>query len=74
LDSAASAVQTGGARVAGAAQRAGEALASSADYVRAHDARDIMDDLMEIIRSNPAPALLAAVALGFIMGRAVYRN
>jgi ElaB/YqjD/DUF883 family membrane-anchored ribosome-binding protein len=74
LDSAASAMQTGGARVAGAAQRAGEALASGADYVRAHDARDMMDDLKEIIRSNPGPALLAAAALGFIVGRAVYRN
>lgn len=74
LDRAASAVQTGGARVGAAAQRAGEALASSADYVRAHDARDMMDDLTEIIRNNPGPALLAAVALGFIMGRAVYRN
>ena len=74
LDSAASAMQSGGARVASAAQRTGEALASGADYVRAHDARDMMDDLMEIVRNNPGPALLGAVALGFIVGRAVYRN
>ena len=74
LDSAASAMQTGGARVASAAQRGGEALASGADYVRAHDARDMVDDLMEIIRNNQGPALLGAVTLGFIIGRAVYRN
>jgi hypothetical protein len=70
LDSAASAMPTGGARVASAAQRGSEALASGADYVRAHDARD----MVEIIRNNAGPALLGAVALGFIIGRVIYRN
>ena len=74
LDSAADAVHAGGERVAGAAHRAGDALASGAEYVRDHDVRDMVDDLAEVVRKNPGPALLCAAALGFVLGRSVHRH
>jgi len=74
LDTAASAVHAGGERVASAAHRAGDALASGADYVRENEVTDMMDDLVELVRSHPGPALLCAAALGFVLGRAVYRD
>lgn len=74
LDSAASAAHAGGERVASAAHRTGDALASGAEYVREHDVADMMDDLLDLVRNNPGPALLCAAALGFVLGRAVYRS
>src|SRR5579864_5152051 len=53
LDTAASAVHTGGERLAGAAHSAGDALTSSAQYLRENDARDMVDDLMQVVRNNP---------------------
>ena len=74
LDSAADAVYSGGERMANAAHRAGDALASGAEYVRDHDVRDMIDDFAEVVRNNPGPALLCAAALGFVLGRSVYRH
>jgi ElaB/YqjD/DUF883 family membrane-anchored ribosome-binding protein len=74
LDTAAGAVHSGGARVASAAQSTAEALSSGAKYVREHDARDMMGDLMQLVRNNPGPALLGALALGFVVGRALSRD
>jgi hypothetical protein len=74
LDSAANAVHSGGARVASAAHSAADSLSSSAQYVREHDAHDMIEDLREGVRNNPGPALLGAVALGFVVGWALYRN
>lgn len=74
LDTAANAVHAGGARMASAAHSAADALASSAHYVREHEARDMLDDAMEAVKRNPGPALLGAVALGFLIGRALSRD
>ena len=69
LEGAATAVHSGGARVASAAHSAADALASGARYMREHDTGDMFDDLMEVVRNNPGPAILGAVALGFLVGR-----
>jgi ElaB/YqjD/DUF883 family membrane-anchored ribosome-binding protein len=74
LDTAASAVHTGGERVASAAHSAAGALTSGAQYVREHDARDMIDDVMQLVKNNPGPALLGAAALGFLVGRALSRG
>lgn len=74
LDSAADAIHAGGDRVASTAHRAGDALASGAKYTRANDAGDMAGDLMDLMRNNPGPTLLCAAALGFLLGRAVYRH
>jgi hypothetical protein len=69
LEGTANAVHSGGASVARAAHSAADALASGARYIRENDTRDMIDDLMEVVRNNPGPALLGAVALGFLVGR-----
>ena len=80
LDSAASAVHEradnlpGGARVAGAAHGAADALHSSADYLREHDMGQMAEDLRDVVRNNPGVALLGAAALGFLVGRAMSRD
>jgi ElaB/YqjD/DUF883 family membrane-anchored ribosome-binding protein len=74
LDGVASAVHAGGERAASAAHRAGDALASGAQYVRATEFADMADDVLDLVRNNPGPALLCAAALGFVLGRALYRN
>ena len=74
LDTAADAVHAGGDRLASAAHRAGDALASGAEYARANDAGDMVDDFMGLMRNNPGPTLVCAAALGFLLGRAVYRR
>jgi hypothetical protein len=74
LDSAANAVHSGGARVARAAHHAADSLSSGAQYVREHDARDMIENLRQVVRKNPGPAFVGAVALGFVVGRVLYRN
>jgi ElaB/YqjD/DUF883 family membrane-anchored ribosome-binding protein len=73
LESAAKSVHAGGERVASAAHSAADALTSSAHYVREHEVRDMLDDVLEVVRSNPGAALLGAAALGFLIGRAMTR-
>lgn len=74
LDSAAGAVHASGDRVASAAHRTGDALASGATYLRGNDTGDMVDDFMDLLRDHPGPALVCATALGFLLGRAVYRR
>jgi ElaB/YqjD/DUF883 family membrane-anchored ribosome-binding protein len=74
LESAANAVHSGGTRVASAAHSAADALASGARYVRDHETRDMIEDFLELVRNNPGPALLGAVALGFLVGRTLSRD
>lgn len=73
LDSAARSMHAGGERVAGAVHTAADALSSSAQYMREHELRDMLDDMLEVVRSNPGAALLGAAALGFLIGRAMTR-
>jgi hypothetical protein len=34
----------------------------------------MMEDLKQLVRNNPGPALLGALALGFVVGRVFSRN
>jgi ElaB/YqjD/DUF883 family membrane-anchored ribosome-binding protein len=73
LESAAKSVHAGGERVASAAHSAADALSSSAHYVRENEMRDMLEDMLDVVRSNPGAALLGAAALGFLIGRAISR-
>jgi ElaB/YqjD/DUF883 family membrane-anchored ribosome-binding protein len=53
-----------------AAHRTANALSSGADYIRDNSARDMMDDAIDVAKNNPGIALLGAVAIGFLVGRA----
>jgi hypothetical protein len=74
LGTAAGAIENGanegGKRARRAAQATARALSSGADYLRKNSARDMVGDAMDVVKSNPGVALLGAVALGFLVGRA----
>jgi ElaB/YqjD/DUF883 family membrane-anchored ribosome-binding protein len=60
----------GANRARRAAHRTADALSSGADYIRDTSVRDMMDDATEMVKNNPGAALLGAVAIGFLVGRA----
>jgi ElaB/YqjD/DUF883 family membrane-anchored ribosome-binding protein len=60
-----------GQPVAHLAHAAAEKMQATADYVRQHDVRDMMDDLKALVRKHPAQSLVAAVAAGFLIGLAL---
>jgi ElaB/YqjD/DUF883 family membrane-anchored ribosome-binding protein len=77
LESAASTVHekaerlaAGGETVSRLAHRTAERLQNTADYVREHDTRAMMNDVEQFVKGHPAQSLVAAAALGFLVGRA----
>jgi ElaB/YqjD/DUF883 family membrane-anchored ribosome-binding protein len=60
----------GGETVKGVAHSAAEKLESTAGYIREHDVRAMLSDVEDIVKRNPGPSLLIAVAVGFLIGRA----
>jgi ElaB/YqjD/DUF883 family membrane-anchored ribosome-binding protein len=64
----------GGDRVSGLAHSAADGLSSTADYVRRHDLDGVRADVETLVKKNPGPALLAAAAVGFLIGRAIARD
>jgi ElaB/YqjD/DUF883 family membrane-anchored ribosome-binding protein len=80
LDSAASTLRAGadhlpgGDKVSHLAQDAADTLTTTADYVRRHDVNDMVTDVERFVKKNPGPSLLAAVALGFLVGRSFSHN
>ena len=80
LDQAASAIHDkadylpGGEKVTGLAHAAADKLSSTADYVREHDVNRMMADVETLVKNNPGPSLLAAAAIGFLVGRAFSSN
>jgi uncharacterized protein YjbJ (UPF0337 family) len=61
----------GGEKVAGVAQGAADTLESSAAYIESHDAQQMAQDLLAIVKRHPAQALIFAGALGFLVARAL---
>lgn len=71
LDSTASGLRSSGDKVANAATVAAAKIESTANYMRGHDVRNMMSEMESTVRSNPGPSLLAAVAVGFLLGTAL---
>jgi ElaB/YqjD/DUF883 family membrane-anchored ribosome-binding protein len=80
LQSAASALHEkagslpGGETVAGLAHGAADRMQATADYVRDHDVQRMMADVETLVRKRPGQSLLAAAAVGFLIGRALRNN
>jgi len=74
LDAAASGLNAGADRVADLAHSTADSLKSSAKYVRRHDGGRMVDDIASLIKAHPGKALLGAVILGFVAGRAFRRD
>ncbi len=80
LQSAASALHEkagslpGGETVAGLAHGAADRMQATADYVRDHDVQHMTADVEAFVRRRPGQSLLAAAAVGFLIGRAFRNN
>ena len=64
----------GGEKVTALAHTAADKLSSTADYVRQHDVNSMMSDIERLVKNNPGPSLLAAAAIGFLVGRTFSSN
>ena len=77
LDSAASGIREnadalpGGADVSRFARRAADKIGGAAQYLRDHEVKDMMSEIESFIKDHPAQALLGAVVVGFLAGRAM---
>ena len=77
LDKAAAAIDEkadrlpGGEDVSNLAHEAAGKLKDTARYVRKRDVNGMLKDLGNGVKNHPAPALAAAAAVGFFVGRAV---
>jgi len=47
-----------------------DTLESSGRYLQEHDLKGIGDDMTNLIRRNPIPALLIGIGIGFLLARA----
>jgi hypothetical protein len=61
----------GDTRYASYAQGAANRVESAARYVRDHRAGDYVGDLEGVIRRHPGRSFLAALAVGFLLGRSM---
>jgi ElaB/YqjD/DUF883 family membrane-anchored ribosome-binding protein len=53
---------------------AADGLENTARYIRDHDFNYMASDLTSFIRQNPVPSLVAAAAVGFVVGRILARD
>lgn len=64
----------GEGRVHDLADAAAERVSATTDYFRNTDPRRMRSDVEKLVRSNPGPAMLIAVTVGFLIGRALNRH
>lgn len=80
MDSAAASLHShandlpGGQRVTEIAHGAANKISATADYVRDHDLTAMFQEVKTLVKNNPAPALIGAAALGFLLAKAFSRN
>ncbi len=60
--------------VAQHANSTADAMETAADYIRMRDLRSMTSDLTDVVRRSPGPSLIAAVAIGFLLGAAMRRR
>lgn len=65
---------SGGDKLTSMAHSAATALDSTADWVRENDSAKIINDVSSLVKRNPGPSMLAAIAVGFLIGRAFSSN
>jgi ElaB/YqjD/DUF883 family membrane-anchored ribosome-binding protein len=61
---------TGARRISDAVHSAAHGIESTADYIRAHDTKQMMADVENVVKTYPGTSLLVAAAVGFLAGRA----
>jgi ElaB/YqjD/DUF883 family membrane-anchored ribosome-binding protein len=78
LNRAASAIhdkaeKIGNSRVSGAAHKVADGIDSTATYLEENDFSDMGEDAMNVARRHPGKAILASLAVGFLLGRVLRR-
>ena len=58
-------------QLAGLADTAAEQAEQAAKFLRQHDARDVLDEVQQFARRQPAVIVGAGLALGLLVGRAI---
>ena len=58
-------------QLAGLADTAAEQAEHAAQFLRQHDARDVLDEVQDFARRQPAVVIGAGLALGLLVGRAI---
>jgi ElaB/YqjD/DUF883 family membrane-anchored ribosome-binding protein len=61
----------GGERTTQAAQTVADRVEEASSYLRQHEVSDIVSDLENYVRTHPTESLIAALAAGFLLGRAL---
>jgi hypothetical protein len=61
-------------RISGAMHGTADKLQAAADYIREMELKDMGEDLKDIVKRYPGPALAAAAVLGFIVARSLRRD
>jgi len=74
LDRTASALHQGGENVSGIAHSAADKLAGTAKYLRKHDVKGMVPDVVQAVKRNPGLALLTAGIIGFLVGHTLARG
>jgi len=60
----------GGETVSGFAHQTAEKLNATAGYLRDHDVADIASEMKDFVKAHPTQAIIGAVVIGFLAGRA----
>ena len=85
LDQTAAKLHSGGEQLSGAAHAAAheisgvahdaaDKLQAAADYIRSRDVKRMGEDLKDIVKRYPGPALAVAAVLGFLVARGFRRD
>jgi len=85
LDQTAAKLHSGGDQLSGAAHTAADQISgvahatagklqAAADYIRETDLKGMGEDIKDIVKRYPGPALAAAAVLGFIVARSFRRD
>lgn len=61
-------------RVQEFADAAARRINATAEYVRTSDVERIKTDVETVVKNHPGPAMIAAAAVGFLLGRALSRD
>jgi ElaB/YqjD/DUF883 family membrane-anchored ribosome-binding protein len=61
----------GNSATARAARTSADKLQATAEYIRENDVRAMADDVEDVVRRHPVPALAAAAVAGFLIGKAL---
>ena len=54
--------------------RAMNAMEHATDYIRDVDVRGQLQELWQVMRRNPTPSIIGALAVGFILGASIRRS